>query len=91
MSLARGIDPFTVGLFSTTAFMLLVAVFVVMEFATIVTGPDDLSFYAPLPVPPVAYVSAKIGVTCLFGLAFARGLHPARPRHPGRRSAGRPP
>lgn len=71
LSLARGIDPFTVGLFSTTAFMLLVAVFVVMEFATIVTGPDDLSFYAPLPVPPVAYVSAKVGVTCLFALAFA--------------------
>jgi hypothetical protein len=71
LSLARGIDPFTVGLFSTTAFMLLVAVFVVMEFATIVTGPDDLAFYAPLPVPPVAYVAAKIGVTCLFALAFA--------------------
>ena len=71
LSLARGIDPFTVGMFSTTAFMLLVAVFVVMEFATIVTGPDDLSFYAPLPVPAVAYVSAKIGVTCLFGMAFA--------------------
>ena len=71
LSLARGIDAFTVGLFSTTAFMLLVAVFVVMEFATIVTGPDDLAFYAPLPVPPVAYVTAKIGVTCLFALAFA--------------------
>jgi hypothetical protein len=71
LSLARGIDAFTVAFFSTSAFMLLVAVFVVMEFATIVTGPDDLSFYAPLPVPPVAYVSAKIGVTCLFGLAFA--------------------
>jgi hypothetical protein len=71
MSLARGIDPFTVGLFSTTGFMLLVALFVVMEFATIVTGPDDLAFFAPLPVPASAYVTAKIGVTCLFGLVFA--------------------
>lgn len=68
---SRGADPFTVALYSTSSFMLLVAVFVVMEFATIVTGPDDLSFYTPLPVPPRAYVAAKIEVTCFFGLAFA--------------------
>jgi hypothetical protein len=71
MSLARGMDPFTVAVVSTSAFMILVALFVVMEFATIVTGPDDLAFYAPLPVAPRAYVAAKIGVTCLFGLVFA--------------------
>jgi hypothetical protein len=71
ISMARGVDPFTIGVFSTSAFMLLAAIFVVMEFATIVTGPDDLAFYLPLPVPARAYVAAKISVTCLFVLAFA--------------------
>ncbi len=71
MSLARGIDPFTAGVLSSSVFMLLLAVFVVMEFATIVTGPDDLAFYTPLPVHPRAYVTAKIAVTWIFGLAFA--------------------
>ncbi len=52
-------------------FMLLLAVFVVMEFSTIVTGPDDLAFYSPLPVPPRAYVSAKITVTLVLGVVFA--------------------
>ncbi len=70
-SLARGADPLAVGLFAVTACMLLVAIFVVFEFATLVTGPDDLAFYLPLPVEPRAYVDAKVGVTCLFVLVFA--------------------
>jgi hypothetical protein len=70
VALARGIDPFTAVFFSSSSFMLLYAVFVVMEFATIVTGPDDLAFYTPLPVRPRQYVAAKIFVTWIFGLAF---------------------
>ncbi|HUJ75093.1 MAG TPA: hypothetical protein VL359_09550, partial [bacterium] len=69
-SIARGVDHFTAGMLSSTVFMLLFAIFVVMEFAVIVTGPDDLAFYLPLPVPARAYVSAKIAVVLLFGCAF---------------------
>ncbi len=71
MNMARGADAFTGGFLLSSAFMLLFAVFVVMEFATLVTGPDDLAFYTPLPVRPSSYVSAKIAVTFIFGLAFA--------------------
>jgi hypothetical protein len=71
LSIARGMDSFTAVFIASTIFMLLLAVFVVMEFATLVTGPDDLAFYMPLPVAARSYVSAKIAVTWIFGLAFA--------------------
>jgi hypothetical protein len=71
VSFARGFDSFTAVFIASSVFMLLLAVFVVMEFGTLVTGPDDLAFYVPLPVPARVYVGAKIAVTWIFGLAFA--------------------
>jgi hypothetical protein len=71
LPLASGGDPFTISFTATTAFMLLLGIFVVMEFATVVTGADDLAFYAPLPVAPRTYVVAKIIVACLLGVSFA--------------------
>lgn len=75
-SLAGSADPFTVEVLSTSAFMLLIAVFIIMEFSTIVTGAEDLSFYLPLPVSPKSYVAAKMAVTCIFaaGLAMVYAL-----------------
>jgi hypothetical protein len=70
-SLSRGLDTFTAGFLAGTFFLFLYAIFVVMEFSTIVTGPEDLAFYTPLPVSPRSYVAAKIMVTALFGVAFA--------------------
>ncbi len=70
-SLLQGVDPFTVEFLSTSAFMLLVAVFIVMEFSTLVTGAEDLSFYLPLPVSSRTYVAAKLGVTCMFALGLS--------------------
>jgi hypothetical protein len=71
VSFVVGGNLFAVELFSTSAFMLLVAVFTVMEFSTLVTGPEDLEFYLPLPVGSRTYVAAKMAVTCLFSLGLA--------------------
>ena len=70
-TLAQGVDPFSLEVFSTSAFMLLVAVFMIMEFSTIVTGSEDLAFYVPLPVSPRSYVAAKMAVTCVFAVGLA--------------------
>ncbi len=64
-------EPFAGAFLASSVLMLLVATFVVVEFATIVTGPDDLAFYAPLPVSPATYVAAKLAVVCVFALAAA--------------------
>jgi hypothetical protein len=70
ISVTPSSDPFTMGLIASTAILLLVGTFVVMEFSTIVTGPADLEFYSPLPVSPRTYVTAKIAVACMFAVCF---------------------
>ena len=64
-------DPFTMAFISSSVFFLLVGTFVTMEFSTIVTGPEDFSFYSPLPVSARTYVTAKIAAACCFALAFS--------------------
>ncbi len=63
-------DPFTMAFGSSTIFFLLVGTFITMEFATLVTGPDDFTFYAHLPVTPRTYVTAKVATACLFAVSF---------------------
>jgi hypothetical protein len=69
VALFSGAPPFGAAVFASSVLMLLVATFVVVDFSTIVTGPEDLAFYGALPVSPRTYVAAKLALLCLFALA----------------------
>jgi len=64
-------DPFTGAFLSSSTLMVLTGVFVLMEFSTIATGPEDYLFYAPRPVSSATYFLAKLSVVLLYTLAFA--------------------
>ncbi|MBN2536493.1 MAG: hypothetical protein JXB88_26650 [Spirochaetales bacterium] len=68
---ARIGDSFSAAFFSSALFMILIGNFILLEFPTLITGPEDFSFYSSLPVTSSTYFFAKVFTMLLFVCIFS--------------------
>ncbi len=72
--LSRLENPFSESFIASTFFMILTVNFIVMEFPTLVTGPEDYAYYVQFPVTPASYFLGKAVALCAIvlslGIAF---------------------
>ncbi|MBN1698146.1 MAG: hypothetical protein JW881_11580 [Spirochaetales bacterium] len=67
---SRTADLYTAAFISSTFFMVLIANFILLEFPTLITGPQDFIFYSTKPVSSTTYFLSKIGLLFLFNILF---------------------
>lgn len=53
-------DPFTAAFISSTLFMVMAGSFILLEYPSLVTGPDDFFFYSTKPVSSATYFFGKL-------------------------------
>jgi hypothetical protein len=64
-------NSFSASFLSASAFMVLIINFILIEFPSLVTGPEDFAFYSHLPVKSGTYFLAKIAAIGFFILSFS--------------------
>lgn len=68
-------DSFSAAFYSSALFMVLIGNFILLEFPTLITGPEDFSVYSSLPVTSSTYFFAKVCTVlvfvCIFSLCYS--------------------
>ena len=62
---------YSAAFFSSALFMILIGNFILLEFHTLITGPEDFSFYSSLPVSSATYFYAKVLTVIAFAGIFS--------------------
>jgi hypothetical protein len=65
------LDSYSAAFFSSALFTILIGNFILLEFPTLITGPEDYSFYSQLPVASTTYFFSKVLTVSLFVLVFS--------------------
>ncbi|MBN2441965.1 MAG: hypothetical protein JXJ04_11480, partial [Spirochaetales bacterium] len=69
--LSAQINLYSAAFFSSALFMILIGNFILLEFPTLITGPEDFSAYSSLPITSSTYFYAKVLTVLIFVTIFS--------------------